>query len=389
MALWKLNLRHLRAVAEICDRGSVSAAAQAVNLTQPAVTQGIARTEGLIGQPLFDRTSEGMVALPSAQMLLPRLRAAQDHIASSRVTMAQLRALIAFADHGSYAAASAASGLSQPSLHRAIGDLAVALRRTLLERRGKGLVLTEAGRRIVRGFRLARAELEAGLAELEGIRGRETGRIIVGAMPLSRARLLPAAAAAFHAKHPEVSISIVEGSYAELAAPLRDGEIDLMIGALREPSPEPDLLQSALFEDRPVILGRKDHPLAGQIGAASAGEGRHILSLLASYPWIVAAPGTPLRMQWERMFTDADIAPPHVPIECGSVITIREILIKSDFLTLLSRDQLSVELEAGWVTQLWTAPQDILRRIGVTTRANWRPTRLQQIFLDELQRQAL
>lgn len=387
MTLWKLNLRHLRAVAEICERGSVSAAAQAVNLTQPAVTQGIARTESLLGQPLFDRTSEGMVPLPSAHMLLPRIRSALDHIASSRVTMAQLRALIIFADHGNYAAASAASGLSQPSLHRAIGDLSVALRRSLLERRGKGLALTEPGRRIVRGFRLARTELEAGLAELEGIR-RETGRIVVGAMPLSRARILPAAAAAFHAQHPEVAISIVEGSYAELAAPLRDGEIDLMIGALREPSPEPDLVQSALFEDRPVILGRKDHPLVQQLGSQGVGDGHAALALLAEYPWIVAAPGTPLRTQWERMFTHAGITPPKVPIECGSVITIREILTKSDFLTLLSRDQLSVELEAGWVTQLWAAPSDILRRIGVTTRAHWRPTRLQQAFLDELHRQA-
>lgn len=389
MTLWRLNLRHLRAVAEICERGSVSSAAQAVNLTQPAVTQGIARTESLIGQPLFDRTSEGMHPLPSAQMLFPRLRAAHEHIASSRVTMAQLRALISFADHGSYAAASAASGLSQPSLHRAIGDLSVALRRTLLERRGKGLVLTEAGRRTVRGFRLARAELEAGLAELDGIRGRETGRIIVGAMPLSRARILPAAAAAFHAQHPEVAISIVEGSYAELAAPLRDGEIDLMIGALREPSPEPDLVQSVLFEDRPIILGRKDHPLAQRINEQSGGDAAQILSMLAQYPWIVAAPGTPLRVQWEKMFMDAGIAPPNVPIECGSVITIREILIKSDFLTLLSRDQLSVELEAGWVVQLWTAPQHILRRIGVTTRTNWRPTRLQHAFIEALHRQVL
>ncbi len=388
MTLWKLNLRHLRAVAEICERGSVSAAAQAVNLTQPAVTQGIARTESLIGQPLFDRTSEGMIPLPSAQTLLPRIRDALDHIASSRVTMAQLRALIIFADHGSYAAASAASGLSQPSLHRAIGDLSVALRRSLLERRGKGLALTEAGRRIVRGFRLARTELEAGLAELEGIRGLETGRIVVGAMPLSRARILPAAAAAFHANHPEVAISIVEGSYAELAAPLRDGEIDLMIGALREPSPEPDLVQSALFEDRPVVLGRKGHPLTAKLVSERVGEARQTLALLAEYPWIVAAPGTPLRTQWERMFTHAGITPPKVPIECGSVITIREILTKSDFLTLLSRDQLSVELEAGWVTQLWAAPSDILRRIGVTTRAHWRPTGLQQAFLDELRRQA-
>ncbi|MFM7029108.1 MAG: LysR substrate-binding domain-containing protein [Chakrabartia sp.] len=386
MTLWKLNLRHLRAVAEICARGSVNAAAQAVNLTQPAVTQGVARTEALIGQALFERSSDGMEPLESAHLFVPRILAAVDHIASARVTMAQVRALILFADQGSYAAASAASGLSQPSLHRAIGDLSVALRRSLLERRGKGLMLTEAGQRVVRGFRLARAELEAGLAELAGLQGRETGRIVIGAMPLSRARILPAAVAAFHARHPDVAVSIVEGSYSELAAPLREGDIDVMIGALREPSPGPDLVQQALFEDRPVIIGRAGHPLIPRLAAAE-GEAA-TLTHMADFPWIVAAPGTPLRSQWERMFADANLAPPKVPIECGSVITIREILIKSDFLTLLSRDQLSVELEAGWVVQLGAAPSGILRRIGVTTRANWRPTKAQQAFVDELGRQS-
>lgn len=385
MIVWEMNLRHLRAAAEICARGSVSRAAAAVSLTQPAVTQGVARLERLLGQPLFERTPEGMDPLPAARTLAQRIEAALAHIASPRVTMAQLRALIAFADAGSYPGASAASGLSQPSLHRAINDLALALRRTLLERRGKGVALTEAGRRTVRAFRLARAELEAGLAELEGIKGRETGRIVIGAMPLSRARLLPAAAAAFYAKHPEVALSIVEGSYLELVEPLRDGEIDLMIGAVRAPSPGPDLVQVSLFRDRPVIVGRKGHPFARIIADNRDGK---ILPHLARFPWIVAGPGAPLRTQWERMFLSADVDPPAVPIECGSVITIREILIKSDFLTLLSPDQISVELEAGWLEQLHAAPAGLVREIGLTTRANWRPTALQQAFVNELHLQA-
>lgn len=385
MVLWQLNLRHLRAAAEICGRGSVSRAAAAVSLTQPAVTQGVARLERLLAQPLFERTSEGMDPLPAARTFAERIEVALAHIASRRVTMAQMRALIAFADAGSYAGAASAAGLSQPSLHRAINDLSLALRRTLLERRGKGVALTDAGKRTVRAFRLARAELEAGLAELEGLRGRETGRIIVGAMPLSRARLLPAAAAAFYAKHPEVAISIVEGSYLELVEPLRDGEIDLMLGALRAPSPDPDLVQVPLFRDRPVIVGRRGHPLARIIADSRDGN---ILPQLATFPWIVAGPGTPLRSQWEGMFRSGNVEPPAVPIECGSVITIREILTKSDFLTLLSPDQVSVELEAGWLEQLSAAPSGFVREIGLTTRANWRPTILQQAFVNELHVQA-
>ena len=212
------------------------------------------------------------------------------------------------------------------------------------------------------------------LSEIAALNGAESGRIAIGAMPLSRARLLPKAVAAFHRLHPQVEIVIVEGSHAELVEPLRDGELDLMIGALREGGEAPDLMQQPLFDDRPVIIARKGHPLTCP-GIAD----------LARYPWIIAAPGTPLRAQWHKMFSDAGLAPPHVPIECGSVIAIRQILMETDFLTLLSPDQVAVELEAGWLTKLCDAPEGLLRTIGVTTRGGWRPTALQQVFLEMLQ----
>jgi LysR family transcriptional regulator, regulator for genes of the gallate degradation pathway len=372
MLLWTLNLRHLRAAASIMRLGSISAAAQAIHITQPAITQALAKLESQLGLPLFDRRPDGMEATSAATLLAPRIEAALSHIASPRVTMAQLRALLVVADAGSYAGASAATGLAQPSLHRAISDLSIALKRTLVERRGKGIALTDHGRTTVRRFRLARAELEAGLAELASLQGRETGWIVIGAMPLSRARLLPAAVAAFHRAHPGVAISIVEGSFHELIEPLRDGAIDLMIGALRNPPPGDDVVQRHLLEDRPVVIGRKMHPLA---------QTEVSLAALATYPWIVPPIGTPLRTQWERMFAEAGLVLPTVPIECGSVMMIRQLLLDSDFLTLLSPDQVAVELEAGWLTQIAETPEGLTRTIGVTVRAGWRPTAMQAAFL--------
>lgn len=377
MDVFALNLRHLHAIVEISRCGSISGAATAVNLTQPAITQALAKLESGIDQPLFVRRADGMSPTPAAGLLVPRAEAALSHVASGRVTMAQLRALVAMADAGSYAGASAATGLSQPSLHRAVGDLSLALRRELVTRRGKGIALTDAGRNLARRFRLAVAELTAAISELNALQGRETGRIAIGAMPLSRARLLPAAVSAFHRAYPYVYISIVEGAFHELVEPLRDGALDLIIGALRDPTPGPDLDQSVLFEDRPVVLARHSHPMQGSD-----------LARLAQYPWIMPSPGTPLRGQWERMFAEAGIAPPRVPIECGSVITIRQILMDSDFLTLLSPDQVAVELEAGWLRRICDAPPGLVRRIGLTTRANWRPTARQKSFIELLGRQA-
>ncbi len=376
MESWSFNIRHLAALAATVRLGSLSAAAQAIHLSQPALTQGLTKLERQFDEKLFERGPAGMRALPVAQVLVPRIDAALAYIGSPRVTMAQMRALIAVADTGSYVGAASLTGLSSPTLHRAIGDLSIALRRDLVERRGKGIAFTDAGRRTVRSFRLARAELIAGLSEVAALRGRETGKISVGAMPLARARLLPAAVTVFHRQHPDVDIRIVEGSYAELIEPLRDGEIDVLIGALRDPAPGDDVVQVPLFEDQPVVIGRAGHPLAMADSVTPA--------RLATYAWIISAPGTPLRLLWERMFHRAGVPLPAVPVECGSVITIRQILLDSDFLTLLSPDQVAVELEAGWLRQIGRPPVTLQRTIGLTTRAGWRPTPNQQRFIDGL-----
>jgi hypothetical protein len=83
-----------------------------------------------------------------------------------------------------------------------------------------------------------------------------------------------------------------------------------------------------------------------------------------------------------------DMTPPRIPIESGSVLANREILRKSDFLTLLSPDQVAVELEAGWLVKICDAPGNLVRTIGNTTRAAWRPTDLQAAFLEVLKESA-
>ena len=375
MDKWQLNLRHLHAMAAIARLGSVTAAAQAISISQPAITQALAKLESQLQLQLFERRPDGMAMLPAATIFAPRVEAALAHIGSRRVTMPGVRALSAGADAGSYVGASADTGLSQPSLYRVIRDLSIALKRPLVERRGKGIAITEQGRRTVRGFRLAIADLDAGLSELAALGGRETGRISIGAMPLSRARLLPTAVAGFHRDHPDATTVIVEGSFRELIEPLRDGVIDVMIGALRDTPVGDDLLQTPLFVDRLVVLGRAGHPLARSGTPVTVEE-------LARYPWAISAPGTPLRIQWEHMFSG--VTPPRIPIESGSVLANREILRKSDLLTLLSPDQVAIELEAGWLIRICEAPGGLERTIGITTRAGWQPTAMQNSFLDRL-----
>ena len=394
MRSFDFNLRHLRALAATRQVGSISGGAALVNLSQPAVTQGIAKLEALTGTSLFERRATGMQATEAGRLLAARAESAMAALAAGfqairrtgasgfsgperLVTMTQVRALLALATAGSFVAAARLTKLSQPSLHRAVRDVERLCGITLVERRGRGVALTQAGVRLARAFRLAAEELESGLDELATLAGRDSGKVRIGAMPLARARLLPLATARFHTEHPSVAVEIVEGSHTELIERLRDGRLDFLVGALRLPSPGPDVSQKMLFEDRLMVVAGSNHPLAD---APDPG-----LSDLAAFPWVMAREGSPLRREWESLFARRGMPPPSAPVTCGSVMAIRTLLAESQFLTLLSPHQVRVEISSGLLVRIGKPLDETRRAIGLTVRSGWQPTPAQSAFLGILE----
>jgi LysR family transcriptional regulator, glycine cleavage system transcriptional activator len=76
-------LNALRIFEVAARAGSYSAAARELNLTHGAVSRQIAILEDWLGQPLFARDGQSMVASPHAQALAREISAAFDHIADA------------------------------------------------------------------------------------------------------------------------------------------------------------------------------------------------------------------------------------------------------------------------------------------------------------------
>jgi DNA-binding transcriptional LysR family regulator len=83
-----LDLRHLRVVCAIAESGSVTKAAAALGLAQPALTAQLQRIERALGGPLFERdrrgarpTAMGELVLARARVLLPAMKGLQDEAA--------------------------------------------------------------------------------------------------------------------------------------------------------------------------------------------------------------------------------------------------------------------------------------------------------------------
>ncbi|MEJ2404943.1 MAG: LysR family transcriptional regulator, partial [Candidatus Thiodiazotropha sp.] len=271
------NLRHLRAFSEVADHRSITHAAERVFLSQPAITQAIAKLERQLDIQLFERLSDGMHPTEAGHLFAHRTRrtlelirngcqeairigAEAGHHRQSSIdqllTATQLNSLMAVADARNFSLAARNVGTSQPALHRAARDLESLMEIRLFEKTSQGIELTRAARVLVQQIKLAFAELAQGHAEIAALSGEDKGIIVVGSMPLARHGILPAAINALARELPDVRVSVVASPYAELLHGLRHGELDLLIGALRDPVPVDDVVQETLFHDPLAIVAR-------------------------------------------------------------------------------------------------------------------------------------
>lgn len=66
----RLKIRHVHVVLAIANMGNLLRAAQALNITQPAISKALAEVEEVVGERLFDRTPFGTRPTPSGEALI-------------------------------------------------------------------------------------------------------------------------------------------------------------------------------------------------------------------------------------------------------------------------------------------------------------------------------
>ena len=163
---------------------------------------------------------------------------------------------------GSLAAAADVLSYTPSAISQQIATLEREVGTTLLERRARGTVLTEAGHLLVdhaEGIleRLAAAELA--LTDLAELR---RGRLRIASFATAGAGVLPRAVDVFRARHPEIELTVAPASPAQSVAGLREGRLDLALTAdLAEDAAE-GVAVVHLFVDCFRLVIRRDHPLA-------------------------------------------------------------------------------------------------------------------------------
>jgi LysR family transcriptional regulator, regulator for genes of the gallate degradation pathway len=393
-----LNLAYLRAFRLVAQTGSATRAAQSLFRAQSAVTRSLQELEAAVGETLLERRSSGMLPTPAGRAVLLRcerifgeleelgqwcaVRQSRRRTTNSATLPAfllntrRLQLFSALARHRHMPSAAQTLGLSQPAVSSAIRIMETGAGMQLFHRSPRGLLLTSEGETFVLHVRRALNELRHIPDDLAALRGTIQGYVTVGALPLGRTLILPGAIARVAAQYPGVRIVTDESAYETLVAGLRAGDIDFVLGALRQNDASSGLSNERLMSEAMVVLARRDHPLAGSTGLT--------LKELVSAQWVLPRSHAPARGMFEAQFKRWKLKPPMPTVESADLAVIRGLLTHTDMLAVVSAQQLHYECESGQLVVLDIAMQSTQRDIGLTLRAGGTPSPAARVLIDAI-----
>ncbi len=141
----------------------------------------------------------------------------------------RLRVLVAVARCGSVTAAARALNYAQPSVSHHLARLEAETGTKLIQRAGRGIRLTDAGRLLAERAAEVIGRLDAAENELAAYTGLRAGRLRLAAFPSALGTIVPAAAAALREHQPSVDLRLTEAEPPEALRMLRAGYVDVAL----------------------------------------------------------------------------------------------------------------------------------------------------------------
>jgi DNA-binding transcriptional LysR family regulator len=167
----------------------------------------------------------------------------------------RLRVIDAVARHGSVTEAAKELQYSQPSVSHHLARLEAETGAQLLQRVGRGIRLTQAGRLLADRAAEIIGRVEAADAELSAHVGLSAGRVRLAGYSSAISSIVPRAVAALTREHPGLEVSLLDAHPPEALDLLRAGRIDVaVIFRYDESAPEPHGVRLHHLLDDPTYL---------------------------------------------------------------------------------------------------------------------------------------
>jgi DNA-binding transcriptional LysR family regulator len=173
----------------------------------------------------------------------------------------QLQAFCAVVEKKSFSQAADQLGVTQPAVSLQVRALEDRVGQTLLDRSGRRVEPTEAGRRLYRSAQRMLALEEQLLEEAAADDGRLTGTLAIGASTGPGAHLVPLLLCEFQREHPDLHVALSIWDTQTVIDRVADRQLVVgVVGALRR---HRSLEFEPLVRDRIVLAVPPGHPAAG------------------------------------------------------------------------------------------------------------------------------
>jgi DNA-binding transcriptional LysR family regulator len=263
---------------------------------------------------------------------------------------------------------------TQPAVSLSVQRLEAELGERLIDRAGKDLLLTDAGRLVLdyaRRFDNLKAEMDNALAEL---RDNSAGRLAVGANESTSLYLLPHIAA-YRRLYPRVHVQVRRSFSSKVPSQLIEGDLEL--GVISYDPQDPRLASTVIYTDHLAFVVSPRHRFAS----------RRAVSIrdLGMETFIAHNVVSPYRNLVLRAFEKYRV-PLHMDVEMPTVETIRTMVQANEGVAFLPRMCVEQDLARRTLREVTVKELKLARQIRLVYPARRGLSHAARAFLDLVRR---
>jgi DNA-binding transcriptional LysR family regulator len=286
----------------------------------------------------------------------------------------QLAAFCEVVDRESFSQAAERLGVTQPAVSLQVRSLEKRLGTKLLDRSGRRVEPTEAGRRLYRAAQRMLSVEEQLLAEVTDSGGGELrGDLILGASTGPGGTVVPVLLGEFQRQHPELNVALSVSDTNRVIEQVAERELELgVVGAAPR---HRGVVFEPFFRDEVVLVVPPEHPFAGK---------RVSLDDLRGEPLILMQEGAGVRQVIEEELRRAGLRlrDLDVRLELGLQESVKSAVAAGFGVTFISRYGVEAELAAGTLASARVKGLEPAREIALVRPAGRSPTRAAEAFVE-------
>lgn len=278
----------------------------------------------------------------------------------------------------SFTKAAEASFLTQPTISEHIRMLEEMTGERLLDRFGREVMPTPAGRILYKYARQLIQIRDEALQALKRYKGVLSGHLSIGASTIPGTYILPVLIGSFKAAFPSIRITLKISSSGQIVEKILDGTLEAgLIGAKWS---DRRIVMEEAFSDELVLAVPSRHPWATR--------GSVPLEELADEPFILRERGSGTRIVTFQAFEGAGFDPSRLkPVaEMGSTEAVRQGVKAGIGVSVLSAQAVADDLEHGTLATVPMEGLRILRPFYLVQRKNRQSSPLCTAFLEHLRK---